>query len=314
MRKKLRIVTAILLIAIFGGIVWQVLRGHEYEPIYQGRALSFWLRGYGIFSATNEPTRHQADAALDACGTNAVPVLLRMLHTPDTPLEDKFLAWVGKQRFAKINPPMPSWMRHQAAFWGLLSLGPRASNAVPELMEMYDRQPSILWRPSITSIYGSIGPAAKAAIPQLLSGTADTNANVRVGSIFALGRIHAQPELVVPVLINCLYDPSPDIQGTAVNSLRAYGKQAKAAVPALIGLLNYEEAKSPKEQARDGSPVFGWTSGTSGLQPYIRGMVRVDLSRTVAEALKAIDPKSIAPKWQDGVSDKTPLNFQEGFR
>jgi hypothetical protein len=316
MGKKLRmmiaIFTAILCVALFVVILWQGMRSREVEPVYQDRPLSFWLRGYGNYPTT--PTRAETEAAMSQIGTNALPVLLGMLRTADSPLTDKFYVWLSKQHFIKINVPMQSGMKHFIALDGLAALGPKAYNAVPQLIEIYNRNPNFLSRQIVPAILSGIGPPAAAAIPQLLRGTADTNDNVRVDSVFALGRIHAEPELVAPVLIKCLHDPSPDVRGAAAVALGAFGKDAKQAVPALLELFKEEEAKSPDKKAGGWPPGFGWRVGTSSPSRLPMGFLPADLGRTFADALKAIDPDSVTPKWQDGLSDQVPLNFKDGFR
>ena len=52
-----------------------------------------------------------------------------------------------------------------------------------------------------------------------------------------LGRIHAQPEVVVPALVKALRDPDDYVRSDAINALGAFGADATSAVPALIGCL-----------------------------------------------------------------------------
>jgi HEAT repeat protein len=95
----------------------------------------------------------------------------------------------------------------------------------------------------------------------LLGQINDTNYFIRKDSIVALSRFHAEPELVVPVLIRMLsegysssgqtagtlqrsvnYEPSVDqINNERMYVARAlgnYGREAKSAVPALLDLIN----------------------------------------------------------------------------
>jgi hypothetical protein len=72
MRKRFRSLLAVLLVAVVGGLAWQVTRPRE--PVYQGKPLSYWLV---------RPARDPNFNALRALGTNAIPTLLQMLRAKD---------------------------------------------------------------------------------------------------------------------------------------------------------------------------------------------------------------------------------------
>jgi HEAT repeat protein len=61
---------------------------------------------------------------------------------------------------------------------------------------------------------------------------------VRSTAIFALGKIGTEPDRVVPVLMNALHDPRPDVRINAVRALVQFGPKAKLAVPALVEILS----------------------------------------------------------------------------
>jgi HEAT repeat protein len=88
-----------------------------------------------------------------------------------------------------------------------------------------------------------------------------TNGVMRRTSVLALGYIHAEPDQVVPVLIESLHDPDLSVQLSALASLGDFGPEAKLAVPVLVELLNATDE-------------------------YVRG--------DVTNALKAIDPEAAA--------------------
>ncbi len=120
--KKFQILFALLVFVLAGAGLWIGLGWRQLsqpEPVYQGKPLSYWLKGYDNNSSTNVPTRAETDAALNEMGTNALPVLLRMLATPDSTLKDDFFAWVMKQHFVKIARPRDSQVKHFIALWGI---------------------------------------------------------------------------------------------------------------------------------------------------------------------------------------------------
>ena len=60
---------------------------------------------------------------------------------------------------------------------------------------------------------------------------------VRLFAVYGLGRIHSEPEKVVPTLIKCLSDPYVEVQGYAVDALGNFRADAKSAVPVLIEMM-----------------------------------------------------------------------------
>lgn len=90
-----------------------------------------------------------------------------------------------------------------------------------------------------------IGPGAKAAVPILVEKLRSEEADgVRVNTAAALGMIRANPEIVVPALVETfLKDKHPDARNCALMSIGQFGSEAKVALPLLE-----EAAKDPKNQ------------------------------------------------------------------
>ncbi len=270
--------------------------------MYQGKPLSFWLGGYynpyGYMSGTNTvpvPTRSEAEAATRHIGTNALPVLLRMFRERDSSLKDKLCALAMRQKFIKFHFHT-SREDIYVAMMGLHALGPQASNAVPQLVAIYELHPNSLSQQIVPAILGDIGPPAKAAIPLLIRSATDTNDNVRMNSVYALGQIHAEPELVVPVLMKCLIDSSSDIRASAARSLGTFGKGAQQAVPALLRLLKDEQAKSGG--GKRSQPAPNWRVGNPPRGRFTGTLTSADIAGAVTDALKIIDFKSV-PEFPD---------------
>jgi hypothetical protein len=266
MTKRVHIALAVLLVAVGGVIGWQVLR--EREPVYQGKRLSVWLRGYQIWNYQLREDSPGVDAAVRQIGTNALPTLFRMLRAKDSALRLKLVRFAqqhtytgerlshtpdGRLYFRPVRRgiginPTPSETLNFRAVAGFRALGSDARNAVPELTEMYQQTPgSGPWGPG--AALGAIGPAAGQAIPSLLVNVGNTNAGAREIAVRALGEIHSQSQLVVPVLIAALHDPAKEVQRQASLALGRYGEESKAAVPALLEILKHDRNRVDKFNA-----------------------------------------------------------------
>ena len=98
---KKRIVGVVLALRVIaGGLSWVINRSRE--PMYEGKPLSYWLECYAPLNRT-ETSVQEADHAVQAIGTNAIPTLLRMLQKTDSPLKVRLVALLRKQHFVKIQ-------------------------------------------------------------------------------------------------------------------------------------------------------------------------------------------------------------------
>ncbi len=237
MKKPLRVGLAILLVAIIGGFALVVL--HKREPVNEGRTLTSWLEQ----AATNLPSlsmprevsisRDSSKMAVQQIGTNALPALLKMASSCDSPLKSNLMVLV--QRLIPLHLYTDEEY-HTMAIFGFYALGPIAKDAVPPLCDLLKSQNARI-RGTASDILGNIGPPAKAAVPLLIQFIHDTNRIVRWDATVNLGRIHSEPKLVVPLLINNLNKSNADLS-TTILALGEFGKDAKAAVPALLRYLN----------------------------------------------------------------------------
>jgi hypothetical protein len=268
MGKKRRILLASLLLTIAGGLVLVVTLRHDPEPVYQGKTFSAWLE----FDTPGQ--WEEARAAIRQMGTNAIPPLLQRLRATDPPFMLKLVALAQKQNVITIHYRPPS-SQHTAALMALQSLGPEAQGALPELLKIYDQNPSLQVQAGMPQVFGSIGPAAKAAAPSLLQNMNNSGEFRRITIVRALGAIHGEPDLVVPALVKLLKDPNFGVRMEAVSALGAFGPLAKTAIPSLIEL-----AKEP-DKSIQGNMYHDWSSSPTG-------------SKQIATALRQIDPEAAA--------------------
>ena len=106
---------------------------------------------------------------------------------------------------------------------------------------------------------GEFGPAARPAIPALLQALKAKDSAVHGPALTALGEIHCEPDIIIPLLINYLDDSN--LNDEAAEALGRFGPAAKPALPKLVPLLKITDK---------------------------------DLHHAVVEALQKIDPKAAA--------------------
>ena len=296
LRKRGRVLLAAASVCLVGVCAWFILSRAEPEPSYQGKPLTFWLAAFdsgnwnpGHPNGPPAPSYEEAVHAFREMGTNGLPYLLRLIQKPHSRFTSLLgraavSLHLGKLQYSLFN----SANERYSAASAVQAVGPGASNAVPELLQIYDRNPrSAFLQQFIPGFLGSIGPPAQSALPMLLKATTHTNQLVRQNAIYALGMIGESPEVVVPVLARLLNDSSPSVQAYAAHSLGLYGTNAIATVSALKALWS----NSPPAAGRGVYLGFGTSWGVDwnsslGLTADVRSEVR--------NALESISPDDAA--------------------
>jgi hypothetical protein len=291
------LLAVVVLALVAGGMGWLLLSFGPRDPVYKGKPLSYWLEGYDSPGAANYPPNHpnaptyqEASEAVRALGTNAIPTLLRQLRRRDSKAKEAFMNLLRRQHFIKVSPP--STTQYIEPLDGFQDVGVGASNAVPQLVALFERDPSPVPQMAIPAILGDIGSAAEAAVPAMLQGMRHTNAVVRNNAIYALRKINADPNLVLPELVKSLKDPDILVRAQAIRSLRDFSTNAKTAMPALLELWR-KEPPLPASAASGGMGTTvpeSWMVSSAWLAGPYSGWSSPDLHGLAGEALEAIDP------------------------
>jgi len=149
------------------------------------------------------PLKERAIVMLGACGTPAVPVLVRLLDDP-------------------------KYARHSAL--ALSIVGPSAIEALPSLIKVLASDDDSLRRRAVAAL-AAIGPAAKDAVPNLEPLLEDRDPCVAVFAAGAIWGITHDPEKPLATLLKVLkdeQDPS-DAKPFAVFFLGTMGSEARSA-------------------------------------------------------------------------------------
>lgn len=285
MRKRSRIAIAMMVFAPVGFILWLLWPD---GPYYKGKPLSYWLRGYdySLYRQWQGPTppglspnsSSEASQAVRELGTNAIPVLCKLILAQDSKLRlelrvamqnSKFQPFFVKHGF--LAPASPGFLRQREGFEGLYALGTNAVGAVPTLIEIIERPQFNDRRIEAIRFLTDMGPGARDAVPALIhlatnSPPKATNVvwtfyivvdDPQVLACYALSQIRARPDLTVPALVRCLRDPEKRVRFAALQCIGAFGKDAQSAVPALFDVINCEgpSSKYSDGDLRDGAAL-----------------------------------------------------------
>jgi hypothetical protein len=271
MAKRGRVLIAVAAVVLLAALAWFLFHASAPEPVYRGQPLSHWLIQND--PANNLAARNEALSALDHIGTNAIPTLLHMMRAYDSPSKAEALNWAEQHPVPGIDYTSADDI-HDRAQRGFSVLGYRAAGAVPELIKILDQSASWQTKYRTAEELGYAGPGARAAVPSLLRAATNTNGYVRLFAIQALGQIHADPDLVVPVLVMGLRDPDMQNRRVAAISLGNFQGDARPAVPVLVKMIGDPNVNSNSTPSPDQSTVT--------------------LSSCVEDALKKIDPETYA--------------------
>jgi len=230
-RTRVHIWLVVLLLALGGAIVWQVLRPPGLDPVYQGKPLSIWLRSFDMGTSKEE-----ADVAADAVrhtGTNALPMLLKMISSKDRDSRWESLLWWIDSRQSLVHLPVQlGLVRRMRAASGFHALGASAKSAVPALAQVLFNNPDNL-EASLALVV--IGPEA---LPSMMQGATNSDPRIRAVAAKTLGGMSFDAAAVVPVMIKSLKDDSGEVRFNAALFLRGFPQESAVIVPALAESLS----------------------------------------------------------------------------
>jgi HEAT repeat protein len=227
--------------------------------------LEVWLRTYAPRSPyqLGSPQWKETDEAVRQIGTNGIPTLVRMIRARDSKLKLTLVALAQKlaqkQHVIKVGF-VPAADRNIEASRAFVALGDAGHDAVPLLMEAFGKDITSQSRYAIADALGWIGPSARAAVPLLLQAATNSDTRLRANALWALGDIHAQPEVCVPVLIHALGDFNGQARLSAVHALGRFGADARPAIEPLTELAKPRAELSKASAGRSATVMSDWIS------------------------------------------------------
>jgi hypothetical protein len=248
LRKKVLLLAGTFALIVFAVLLLANLVVKP-EPVYEGKSLSDWLKLWreerfhsGKYSGhpDQEAALRASERAVRAIGEEGIPFLLQSLRCRNSGFKVELRNRIPArwQRTLHLAPgPFDSQM---PGLDGFHILGPAGKPALPALIELAgSRHPDV--RRQAISALGALGPAGEPAIPLLINCLTNDDWQTRQYAAMSLCAIHQQPHVVIPALVRYLEFlktlPLTAEDVYCVNSLRAFGTNAKPAVPLMLELL-----------------------------------------------------------------------------
>jgi hypothetical protein len=93
--------------------------------------------------------------------------------------------------------------------------------------------------------HGWIGPSSSNAVNALIVGSSSADSGIENNSIWALGKIGGDPDLLIPIYTNKLFVGNSTLMNNATIGLKNLGTNARVAIPLLMNL-----ATNPQSEKR----------------------------------------------------------------
>jgi hypothetical protein len=223
-KRRRKIILGILALIICGGLaalLWP--EKEKLEPVYKGKKLSEWVVSF------HPPPRFlyyedEAERAINAIGTNAIPFYLEWLdYKPNLLKRLSFdLAEMGKAWLPFTNFRDDFKVRRSVgAYLALIHLDEKAAPAIPTLLAYatnFGRKAK--WLPSKpeNAVY-ALSMIGRPAVPAIISMMTNKNVNIRLFVMRQARILHNDPEIVAQFR-RALRDPVPEVRIAATNCFK----------------------------------------------------------------------------------------------
>ena len=270
-RRRLRY--SLFVGCLFVGLAYLTLPGQSEAgpvPEYEGRTFGGWE------SRLRDPS--EADRVLAVLAMTkfppgeSVPALIRVLREDPSPRVREEAALALRRIKKTVGRAIPALQQ------ALKDPDPNVRYAAALTLA---RERQLVKIPDADSSQGETFPVARSGrenMPTLVDGLKDSDARVRQGTATLLARLGPAAKAAVPELLDALQDPSPGVQQAAADAIKQIGSEA---VPALLGALTVPKA-SARESAAWALGLIG--PAAQDAVPSLRGLSANDPSPHVARA------------------------------
>jgi HEAT repeat protein len=201
-------------------------------------------------SHADSDVRAAAAKALGRLGpaaTPSVPQLAKRLmdEDRDVRVEAAVALWAITDKQDHVAPILAEAAKNdlRRVVEAVINIGPAAKDVVPALMRAMDENEGFLRSVTGTAL-GYVGADAAPAVPTLIK-----LRKVVAGSMNATTALGLIGRPAVPALREALRSPNADLRAGAAEALNQMGREARAAVPDLIAMIN-DDDKQVQEEVR----------------------------------------------------------------
>jgi HEAT repeat protein len=281
-------------------------------PVYQGKSLYAWAselsQAQQNYSDPNRWKKIQAATeAIRAMGSNALPFVMADIQAHAT-VKDRVINWLAPRlRFLKLQPRKVEdrWVRGIRA---LEVLGPMGKPYLPQLLTLVSNSTgyseeallalgsealpaftNLLAKskfPQTGNLIGAFANAvyadrikpeeASVALPYLVQVFRSTDVHGRWYAAGALGAIHQDPDLCVPLLIQGLTNATPSVRESCVQSLGRFGEAASPHAGELADI--FDQADSLTRRAICGALAGFHSAAAIAIPILVRGLRDPDVN------------------------------------
>jgi hypothetical protein len=312
-------------------------------PVYGGKTFYQWATELQKAQANySDPKRWETveatSAAIRAIGTNALPFVMADLRAQPS-LKERLLAWLApRAKFLKLKPLSASdrWVRGIRA---LEVLGPLAKGNLPELVTMaslstgysegalmaigpdaipaFTNLLAVSTFPRTGNLIGAFANSvyadrikpeqAAVTLPYLVKVFQSADSHGRWYAASALGAVHQDPDLCVPLLFSGLNDTNSSVRESCVQSLGAFGEAASKHAEKLAQAFDGADALTRRAIC---STLGNFRSAGAGSVPVLVRAVRdrdesVRVAAVVSLGQLTTAPEVSVPALSEGVHDSS---------
>ena len=253
-RRRILLVLAMAAVAAAVALCWP--RGPK-EPVFEGKRLGHCL-SQALTTGTPK-AQDQAERAVKAIGTNALPWLMSEFTRPYSKSSSAFNRWVQRNTRWKYRFHGDEKRMRRAAH-GIHWLGSNAAPALPvlytyftdpvrarhaayamtgtgELSLPYVQQAIASTNTELARVgtlaMMQLARETETAIPHLVQLVNHKDSIVRHLTVFGLSLVKSRPDLTLPAIVSAAADADLRVRIIATNMLQNVSSDSKPAVPAL---------------------------------------------------------------------------------
>jgi len=205
----------------------------EREPEYKGKSMSEWMEIYESSFQPDGPgdlsARREAVDAVRHMRDQVLPLALNLISHEKPAWKDSVEHFMEFK--LDVRRWCPTWVwwpfyryppNEGSIYFEML--GPDAGPAVPELVRIINESESFNISVRAIDALALIGTAGLPPLAQIIADPTNPHRRYAVCTVGVMMDRHPDTaKTAIPLLVNCLNDPAPDVRFAATNALNEFG-------------------------------------------------------------------------------------------